>query len=378
MNPAVKTTSPTVTLPMARPVPKGAGEFRLPSINQTFVLGTLMTTIGEVPKIGSTLTWRDRCRNYLVRWNFGRNHFTVEPGLYALGNPTDNSPVLVTANYKMSFDLLRKTMVDRSSWILVLDTKGINVWCAAGKGTFGTEELIDRIQASRLQDVVNHRRLIVPQLGATGIAAFEVRKYSDFSVTFGPVMIQDLPSFLDKDCKANPEMRIKQFPFKERLVLVPVEVMQALKQTVPFILFFFLLAGLAGDGPFLQAMITYGLPPSLALLTGIVAGSIITPLLLPWIPGRAFSIKGGLCGLAFFTLLFALSDVFATGHSMVTQGSWLLITLAISSWFGMAFTGASTYTSLNGVKKEMLRAMPLQFSSIVSGIGLWVASLWIG
>jgi len=378
MSPALKNTPSITILPMARPVPEGAGEFCLPSAGQLFVLGTLTTTIGEIPRVGSLLSLQDRCGHYLVRWNFGRDHFTIEPGLYAQGKPTDSSPVLVTANYKLSFDLLRRTMADRSCWILVLDTKGINVWCAAGKGTFGTEELIDRIQALRLQDVVSHRKLIVPQLGATGIAAFKVKKYSDFSVTFGPVMIQDLPAFLDNNCKASPKMRIKQFPFKERLVLVPVEVMQALQQTLPLILFFLLVAGLAGDTPFLQAMITYGLPPSLALLAGIAAGTIITPLLLPWLPGRAFSIKGGFCGLALFALLFTISGIFSTDYSLAAKSSWLLITLAIASWFGMAFTGASTYTSLNGVKKEMLRAMPLQFLLIVSGIALWIASFWLG
>ena len=64
--------------------------------------------------------------------------YTVDPGLYALGKPDDSSPVLVTANYKMSFDRLREALPERDAWILVLDTKGVNVWCAAGKGTFGT------------------------------------------------------------------------------------------------------------------------------------------------------------------------------------------------------------------------------------------------
>jgi len=36
-------------------------------------------------------------------------------------------------------------MPGRNLWILILDTKGVNVWCAAGKGTFGTEELVFRI-----------------------------------------------------------------------------------------------------------------------------------------------------------------------------------------------------------------------------------------
>ncbi len=194
---------------------------------------------------------------------------------------------------------------------------------------------------------------------------------------YGPVMFQDLPVYLDNGCIASPEMRIKQFPIKERLVLVPVEIMQALRQGLPVILAFLLLAGFAGDRSFLQALITQGLPPSLALLIGIGAGTIVTPLMLPWIPGRPFSLKGGLCGLLLFVLVYALSGVSSMGYSMLEQGSWLLVTLAISSWFGMAFTGASTFTSLNGVHKEMLRAMPLQFLFIVSGIGLWVTSLWI-
>ncbi len=370
-------TSMTI-LPMAKAVPEGAGVFHLPSVDQPFVLDTLITSIGDVPKISSDLTPLDRRGHYLVRWNIGRNTFTVEPGLYALGEPTEDSHVLVTANYKLTFDLLREIMAGRSCWILVLDTRGINVWCAAGKGTFGTEELVDRIQASRLHDVVHHRKLIVPQLGATGVSAFEVKKYSGFSVKYGPVMFQDLPAYLDNGCTASPEMRIKQFPFKERLVLIPVEIMQALRQGLPIILFFLLLAGFAGDGSFPQALISHGLPPSLALLIGIGAGTIVTPLMLPWIPGRPFSLKGGLCGLLLFVLVYTLSNVSSMGYSILEQGSWILLTLAVSSWFAMAFTGASTFTSLNGVRKEMLRAMPLQFLFIISGIALFITSLWMG
>jgi CO dehydrogenase/acetyl-CoA synthase delta subunit len=371
--------NPSMTiLPMAKPVPEGAGDFHLPSAEQPFVLGTLQTPVGAVPMVGSELVWQDLRRHYLARWNIGRDNFMVEPGLYALGEPDSDSPVLVTANYKMSFDLLRQTLAGYHAWILVLDTKGINVWCAAGKGTFGTEELTDRLHASRLQDVVSHRRLIVPQLGATGVAAFEVKKYTGFSVSYGPVMVQDLPAFFENDCKATPEMRIKQFPFKERLVLVPVEIMQALKQGLPLIFILMLVAGFAGNGPFLQARIVHALAPALAVLTGIIAGTIVMPLLLPWIPGRAFSLKGALSGLVCFALLFTLSDVFSGEQSSLARISFLLIILAISSWYGMAFTGSSTYTSLNGVRKEMLRAMPLQFVSIIAGIGLWTASLWLG
>lgn len=365
-------------LPMAQPVPPSAGAFKLPSPDQDFVLDAVTTAIGKVPRVGSQLSWKDKCGHYRVRWNIGRDNFMIEPGLYALGTPDHNSHVLVTANYKLTFDLLRGTMAGRSCWILVLDTKGINVWCAAGKGTFGTEELVDRIQASRLQDVVTHRRLIVPQLGATGVAAFTVKKYSGFSVKYGPVMLDDLVSYLEGDCTASPKMREKKFSFGERLVLVPVEIMLALKQGVPIIVVLLLLAGFFGEGTFLQAMRIHGFPPVFALLAGIVAGTIVTPLLLPWIPCRAFSCKGALGGLLLFGLLYTCSNVFDADSSAYQGIAYLLICLSISSWLGMAFTGSSTYTSLNGVRKEMLRAMPVQFVSIVTGIGLWVTSLWIG
>ncbi len=369
-------STPLTALPMAKPIPKGAGSFKLPSPEQSFVLGTIDTPVGKVPRIGSELHWPDKRGHYLVRWNIGRDHFTVEPGLYGLGQPTKNSQVLVTANYKLTFDLLRKTMTGRSCWILVLDTKGINVWCAAGKGTFGTEELVDRIQASRLQEVVRHRKLIVPQLGATGVDAFAVKKHSGFSVKYGPVQMDDLVAYLDNDCTATPGMRIKDFPFRERLVLVPVEVMQGLQQGIPVMLLFFLMAGVLGDGSFLHAIRVHGLPPSLALLTGITAGTIAVPLLLPWIPGRAFSIKGVLSGLFLFVLLFLPTLLSGADYSTLEKSSWLFICLAVASWFGMAFTGASTYTSLNGVRKEMLRGMPAQFIGIVGGTIMLTMALW--
>jgi len=362
-------------LPMAKKVPTGAGEFQLPSIDQPFVQGTVATSVGPVPQVGTELTRQDVHGHYQVRWNIGRDHFTVEPGLYAVGRPDADSPVFVGANYKMSFDLLRQTLTGRDCWLLILDTKGINVWCAAGKGTFGTEELLDRIQASRLDAIVSHRQLIVPQLGAPGLAAHEVKKYSGFRVTYGPISLKDLPEFLDNGLQATPGMRRKTFPLRERIVLIPVELMQGLKQGVPLMLFFLLIGGVAGRGHFAGAALVHGLPPALAVLIGIISGTVLTPLFLPRLPGRAFSCKGAIAGFSLFVLLFTAAGPFTHGYSHLEQVSWLLPALAVSSWLGMAFTGASTFTSPSGVRKEMLRAMPLQFCSLVAGIISWGIAL---
>ncbi len=179
-----------------------------------------------------------------ARWQIGRMHYKVDPGLYALGNPDGSSPVLVTANYKMSFDRLRSALPKTDGWILVLDTNGINVWCAAGKGTFGTEELAFRVVSSGLDRVVSHRQLILPQLAGPGVAAHEVKKRCGFGVVYGPIRAEDIPAFLENGLKATAGMRVKTFNTWERFVLIPVELVDALKAGLLVLPALFLLGGL--------------------------------------------------------------------------------------------------------------------------------------
>ena len=220
-----------------------------PRLDQPFVAGSLDTPAGKVPMVSSSLAWKDQWGAFKVRWGIGRMNYSVDPGLYALGEPNSSSPVLVTANYKLSFDRLRQALPNRRAWILVLDTKGINVWCAAGKGTFGTGELVERIRASSLEQVVNHRDLILPQLGAPGVAAHEVKKASGFRVIYGPIRSGDLAAFLDNGRKASAEMRRKTFTLGERAVLIPIELVAGLKHSLFVLPVFFLLGGLgSGDG----------------------------------------------------------------------------------------------------------------------------------
>ena len=53
----------------------------------------------------------------------------------------------------MSFDALRSCLGGLDAWILVLDTEGINVWCSAGKGSFGTAELVSRMAKVKLASI---------------------------------------------------------------------------------------------------------------------------------------------------------------------------------------------------------------------------------
>lgn len=132
------------------------------------------------------LSLKDKWQTLGTRLGFIRNKYAVAPGLYCVGTPDRDSPVLVTANYKLSFDSLRRELAGIAAWVLVLDTRGINVWCAAGKELFSHAELIRQVRLSRLETMVNHRELILPQLGATGVSAREVKKKCGFKCIWGP------------------------------------------------------------------------------------------------------------------------------------------------------------------------------------------------
>ncbi|KAF0120235.1 MAG: CO dehydrogenase/acetyl-CoA synthase gamma subunit (corrinoid Fe-S protein) [bacterium] len=285
---------------------------------------------------------------------------------------------MVTANYKMSFDCLREAMPCRDVWILVLDTKGINVWCAAGKGTFGTKELVGRVKSSGITQVVTHRQLILPQLAGPGVAAHQVKKLSGFKVIYGPIRAKDIPAFIDASLKATPEMRCKTFTMWERVVLIPMELVGAFKPTLIVLPILFLLGGLGGHEGFWANAFNYGLFAVLAFLTAVFAGAVLSPLLLPWLPGRAFSMKGLSLGLLVGLILAAFRGGLLTDLSSRFETlAWICLVPAITAYLSMNFTGASTYTSLSGVKKEMRWAVPLQIGISVIGIGLWIGSRFI-
>ncbi len=184
--------------------------------------GSIETAAGRVPCVAARGTWHATLGAAAVRWGIGRRRYTVPPGLVAVGTPTPDSPLVVTANYQLSLDHVRWALEGMDGWVLVLDTKGINVWCAAGKGTFGTDELVARLESSGVAKVVGHKTLILPQLGAPGVAAHEVSRRTGFKVVYGPVYAKDLPAFLHAGMKATPEMRRVGFTLRERLAVVPV------------------------------------------------------------------------------------------------------------------------------------------------------------
>lgn len=326
--------------------------------SQDFVTGTFRNEQGVFPQAGTVLTLHDRWNHVKARTTGFRNHFIVFPGLYAVGNPTAESDVFASANYGMSFNYLREALHGMNAWILVLDTKGINVWCAAGKGTFGTAELVNRVKVTGLERVVQHKKIILPQLGAPGVDAASVQRQTGFRVMYGPVLAKDIKGYVDGGYKATGDMRRMKFGMMDRIVLTPMEINPALKKYPQFFLVVFIIFGLQREGVIFKAAFYDGMPFMAGGLVAVFTGAFLTPVMLPFVPFRSFAMKGLLAGLAVFVpLSFVWADLFL--YSEVVQLAFVLLFTAFTSYFAVQFTGATTFTHLSGVKKELKYALPL-------------------
>lgn len=316
----------------------------------------------EIQATSNEITAANRWDHFLARWGVNRMGHRVTPGIYSLGRPTQNSPVFVTANYTLSFDSLRSALAEIDGYILVIDTLGVNVWCAAGKGTFGTEELVNRIAVTRLQDVIRHRRIILPQLGASGISAHEVKERTGFSVEYGPIRAADLPEYL-KTHLATPEMRKVTFTLGERFVLIPVELVYIILPAIILGTIQYFLGGLFA---------------TIILLSAILAGVAVFPILLPWLPTRDFATKGLILG-ATVVLPFVVAKLAGGGvadvlwKQMLWAGARFLILSPITAFLALNFTGSTPFTSRSGVKKEMFTYIPIMAVMFITGVVIDIA-----
>jgi len=215
--------------------------------------------------------------------------------------------------------------------------------------------------------MVEHRRLILPQLGAVGVAAHEVKRATGFSVSYGPVRASDIPAYFAGGMRATPAMRRIGFGWKERLVLTPVELVTAWKSVLG------ILAALVALDLVRHRELTSHLAADMARFLGaILVGGVLVPLLLPWLPSKAFSVKGAIAGALWAAASFAL---FPAG-AVAAAGTALLI-LAITSYIALNFTGTTPFTNHAGALLEVRRALPPILIAAGAGTILRIAAAFI-
>lgn len=303
----------------------------------------------RVPILKRDLTSGDKIGQLKVRIGIGRYSYEIPTGLYLLGDPEKANQIIVTCNYKLTIDYLRINIKSEGVYLLVLDTFGINVWCAAGKGTFGTKELIYQLTMWDIKKKLKIRRVILPQLGATSMEPHLVRKLTGISVVYGPVDGKDLDKFIQDGLMCDEDMRTVKFPLKDRLALTPIEFIQTLKYWfISFIAIY-----IAG---FMFAKGGLGVYQSLKLSTVVLLsnllGTVVFPVVLPILPFKSFAIKNILLNIPFIVMIFILGMIELGSVSAIFTVLLLMDVLLYIGFLGFRFTGSTTFTSFSGVKYE--------------------------
>jgi NAD-dependent dihydropyrimidine dehydrogenase PreA subunit len=220
-------------------------------------------------------------------------------GLRRVGDPDRGSPVLVTCNFHITVKrltrLLERAGVD--AWLLVADSRGVNVWCAAGGDEFNTHSVVAAVKTSGVADRVDHRRLVLPPLGASGISIDQVRAQTGWSTCWGPVYAEDLPRYLASGRRRDESMRRVAYGWQERLDT-------ALGSLFPFYFIGALGVALFGRG----LLASYLVVGALSFVIFILAS--------PWLPGKRGLTKVLLLDLLLAGVLIA-SEILSQGGSPI-------------------------------------------------------------
>lgn len=278
----------------------------------------------------------------------------VEPGLYSVGEPNPDSPVLVTGNFDLTVRRLVKAIDTRLDiWLLVVDSGGINVWCAAGGGYLTAERIIGTLRTSRLDEVVKHHALILPQLCANGVDGWRIREKTKWGVHWGPVRAVDLPAYIRAGRKKTDEMRHVRFPLRDRLEM--------------------LMATMGFYGLLILVPVALIWPSSLwPLIAAMLGLSLFYAVTLPWLPG-----KDGLAKSIPLTLITLVGMLLY---------SWRVDSLELADLFNrvVGLTGLSVFVGgeLQGMSPRM-RGEQANWGwealiAVVLGLAYWLVPILLG
>jgi acetyl-CoA decarbonylase/synthase complex subunit gamma len=137
--------------------------------------------------------------NVILRQNIytdPRKPVAVEPGLKVFGVPDENSPVMFTTNFALTYYTVASDIESAklNAYLLVVNTEGIAVDSAVAGRKLTAEKVAEAIKASRIGDKVKHRKLIIP--GKASRLSNEIEELSGWQILVGPRDSSDIPKFL--------------------------------------------------------------------------------------------------------------------------------------------------------------------------------------
>lgn len=143
--------------------------------------------------------------------------FSYKTGVIKIGHPDRTSPVLITGNYHLTVERVKRALKGSNVYLLIANSRGINVWCAATGGLFSNHDVISILKTSGIEKLVDHRNVILPQLAATGIERKVIKKKTGWRIIWGPVYAKDIRAFIEKKQEKTAKMREVKFPITQRI-----------------------------------------------------------------------------------------------------------------------------------------------------------------
>jgi acetyl-CoA decarbonylase/synthase complex subunit gamma len=302
------------------------------------------------------ISWLDYVKAAISWTDAFKRTYTVEPGLYYTGNRYDpTAPLLVTCNYRLTIFLLLRRLRARPVRMLVIDTDGINVWCAAGKGVFGNEAILtqlDRYDRTLLTEG-KWLTLLLPKFAMAGVDLRGLRR-EHVRPIIGPLYAKDLPAYLD-----NPPLR----DCSDARVVFGLQMrcfswLPGFKQMFGWSLLLVMI--------FMAAHWLWGssVPVGLFAISLFIATAY--PFLFPYLPGDGFAPKGLFLGAATTAGLIVAATLGLLPAASLPASA--LFALATALLFSLSYTGNSAVSNYTKVRKETARFF-------VPDLALYAASL---
>jgi len=118
-------------------------------------------------------------------------------GIYEIGGPNENSPVLITSNFSLTYFIVSGEIEGSRipSWLLVKDTEGLSVMTAWAAGKFGADAIAPFVKKCGIADKVKHRKLIIPGYAAVISGELE-EELPDWKISIGPREAGHIPAYL--------------------------------------------------------------------------------------------------------------------------------------------------------------------------------------
>jgi len=191
---------PTIGVPMVAWMETGEAQEEVAKWREAYLAAMLIVRFADVIIMHSSDGWT-LLPNVILRQNIytdPRKPVAVEPGLKVFGTTDENSPVMLTTNFALTYYTVASDIESGkvTGYLIVVDTEGIAVDSAVAGRKLTAENVAAAIKESGIESKVKHRKLIIP--GKAARLSGEIEELSGWEVLVGPRDSSDIPKFLQE------------------------------------------------------------------------------------------------------------------------------------------------------------------------------------